>query len=317
MPPTVAWPDESVMSTYRTEAATQETGAADAEPVPSRQFPPSTVGRALQDASIHLRTVSETPRVEAEILLIHVLDVSRSKLLTHPEKSLSSDQLARFEALVGERVTGYPLPHLTGRIEFYGLEIEVTPEVLIPRPETEMLVDLALARRPRSVIDVGTGSGCIAVALAKELPDVEVYAIDISPAALAVGQRNAERHGVDDRVQFIISDLLDRRPSPVDLIVSNPPYVSADEWAALPPTIRHHEPRLALEGGSDGLDLIRRLLSQSQGLLEPGGALLIEIGANQAEEAREIAKTVFPKQGAVVRIHPDLAGRDRVLEVLV
>ena len=317
MTPTVAWPDESVITTYRTEAATQETAAADTEPVPSRQFPPSTVGRALQEASIHLRTVSETPRVEAEILLMHVLDASRSQLLTHPDKSLSSDQLARFEALVGERGAGYPLPHLTGRIEFYGLEIEVTAEVLIPRPETETLVDLALARCPRSVVDVGTGSGCIAVALAKERPDLEVYAIDISPAALAVAQRNAERHGVDDRVQFIVSNLLDRRPSPVDLIVSNPPYVSADEWAALPPTIRHYEPRLALEGGSDGLDLIRRLLSQSQGLLEPGGALLIEIGANQAEKVREIAKTVFPQQGTVVRIHPDLAGRDRVLEVQV
>jgi release factor glutamine methyltransferase len=248
---------------------------------------------------------------------MHVLDVSRSKLLTHPDRRLASAQLSRYEALVCDRGSGYPLPYLTGRIEFYGLEMEVTPEVLIPRPETEMLVDLALERQPRSVVDVGTGSGCIAVALAKELPGLEVYAIDISPAALAVARRNAERHGVDERVQFIVGDLLDRRPSPVDLIVSNPPYVSADEWAALPAAIRHHEPRLALDGGSDGLELIRRLLSQSEGLVEPGGALLVEIGAEQAEEVREIAETVFPEEGTALRIHADLAGRDRVLEVQV
>jgi len=248
---------------------------------------------------------------------MHVLDVSRSKLLTHPDRRLASAQLSRYEALVCDRGSGYPLPYLTGRIEFYGLEMDVTPEVLIPRPETEMLVDLALERQPRSVVDVGTGSGCIAVALANELPGLEVYAIDISPAALAVARRNAERHGVDERVQFIVGDLLDRRPSPVDLIVSNPPYVSADEWAALPAAIRHHEPRLALDGGSDGLELIRRLLSQSEGLVEPGGALLVEIGAEQAEEVREIAETVFPEEGTVLRIHADLAGRDRVLEVQV
>jgi release factor glutamine methyltransferase len=248
---------------------------------------------------------------------MHVLDVSRSELLTYPDRRLTSVQISRYEALLSDRVSGYPLPYLTGRIEFYGLEINVTPEVLIPRPETEMLVDLALERQPRTVVDVGTGSGCIAVTLANELPGLEVYAIDISPAALAVARRNAERHGVDERIQFIVSDLLDRRPNPVDLIVSNPPYVSADEWAALPAAIRHHEPRLALDGGSDGLELIRRLLSQSQGLLEPGGALLVEIGAYQAEEAKEIAETVFPEQGTLVRIHPDLAGRDRVLEVQV
>ena len=253
--------------------------------------------------------------MEAEILLMHVLDVSRAALLTHPEKTLTVRQLLSYEALVGDRLTDYPLPYLTGRIEFHGLEIEVTPEVLIPRPETELLVDLALERNPESLIDVGTGSGCIAVALAKELPDLEVYALDISPAALAVAHRNAERHGVEDRIQTIVSDLLDRRPGPVDLIVSNPPYVSADEWASLPPAIRYHEPRLALDGGADGLDLIRRLLSQSQGLLEPGGALLMEIGADQGEAVKAVAKTVFPRQGNAVRVHRDLAGRDRVLEV--
>ena len=278
-------------------------------------FPPFSVGHVLQEASVHLRAVSDVPRVEAEILLTHVLGASRSILLTHPERPLMEDQVTRYRALVDDRMLGYPLPHLTGGVGFYGLDIEVTPEVMIPRPETETLVELALAHRPTTVIDVGTGSGCIAVALAKHLPELTAYAIDISRPALAVARRNAERHGVDDRIQFVVGDLLDRRPPPVDLIVSNPPYVSADEWASLPSSIRHHEPYLALDGGPDGLEVIRRLLSQAQGLLEPGGAILVEIGADQGDDVREIARTCFPWEGTLVRVHPDLAGRDRVLEV--
>lgn len=246
---------------------------------------------------------------------MHVMEASRAGLLAHPERSLTPAQMSRYKELVDERVSGYPLPHLTGEVEFYGLDFAVTPEVLIPRPDSEVLVDLALARGPTTVVDVGTGSGCIAIALAAHLPEAVVYAIDISPPALAVARDNAERHGLDGRIQFIAGDLLDRRPGPVDLIVSNPPYVSADEWAMLPPSIRDHEPRLALDGGPDGLEVIRRLLSQSQGLLNPGGALLIEIGASQGEAAREAAETFFPENGISVRVHPDLAGRDRVLEV--
>ncbi len=248
---------------------------------------------------------------------MHVLDASRSTLLTHPERPLTTSQLDRYRALAGDRVLGYPLPYIIGKVEFYGLDMEVTPEVMIPRPDTEVLVELALARRPKAVIDVGTGSGCIAIALATHLPEVTVYAIDISRPALAVAQRNAERHNVEDQIQFIVGDLLDRRPTPVDLIASNPPYVSADEWASLPSAIRQHEPRLALDGGPDGLEVIRRLLSQSQGLLEPGGALLVEIGADQGDDVQEIAQTSFPESGTVIRVHPDLAGRDRVLEVQV
>jgi release factor glutamine methyltransferase len=162
---------------------------------------------------------------------------------------------------------------------------------------------------------VGTGSGCIAVALAAHLPKAAILGIDISPAALAVARRNVEKHGLDERVKLIVGDLLDRRPGPVDLIVSNPPYVSADEWALLPSSILYHEPQLALNGGTDGLEVIRRLLYQSQGLLKPGGTLLVEIGASQGEAVRRMAETCFPEPGISVRLHPDLAGRDRVLEV--
>lgn len=293
--------------------AQREAGAA----VQLRRFPPSSIGRALQEASIELRPASDTPRVEAEMLLSHVLERPRAALLTHPEHRLSTAQLTRFHALVHDHAAGHPLPYLTGQVEFYGLDIEVTPEVLIPRPETELLVELALDRHPHTVVDVGTGSGCIAVALAKQLPDLQVYAIDISPAVLAVARRNAERHGVEEQIQFIAGDLLDRRPAPADLIVSNPPYVSSDELASLPPSIRYHEPRLALDGGPDGLDVIRRLVSQSEGLLEEGGTLLVEIGADQGVEVEAIARTVFPEADTAIRVHPDLAGRDRVLEVRV
>ncbi len=176
-----------------------------------------------------------------------------------------------------------------------------------------MLVDLALERQPDSVVDVGTGSGCIAIALAVHLPRALVYAVDISPAALAVARRNAERHGVAGRLHLMAGDLLTPRPQLVDLIVSNPPYVAADEWASLPVAVRDHEPKLALDGGPDGLAITQRLLSEAPAVLRPGGVLLVEIGATQAASVVHLAETAFP--GATVRIHADLAGHDRVLEV--
>ena len=279
------------------------------------------IGQALQEAADCLRAVASAPQLEAEVLLSHVLDTSRTVLSAHPEYVLTPDQLSSYQTLVQHRISNYPLPYLTGRIEFYGLEFEVTPDVLIPRPETETLVDLALARHPTSVVDVGTGSGCIAVALAAHLPDAIIYAIDISTAALAVAHRNAERYGVAERVPLLVGDVLSPRPSPIDLIVSNPPYIPSGECASLPASIRGHEPRLALDGGSDGMAIIQRLLIQAPAVLrngepeegEAGGGLLIEIGADQGEAASQLARTFFPQ--AAVRVHPDLAGRDRVLEV--
>jgi release factor glutamine methyltransferase len=275
----------------------------------------------LRWATGELAPVTDTPRLEAEVLLAHVLETSRAVLIAHHERPLTPAQLDQYQALVRRRAANYPLPYLTGRIEFYGLEFEVTPDVLIPRPETETLVDLALRRRPARVVDVGTGSGCIAVSLAVHLPEVTVYAVDVSPAALAIARRNAERHGVAERVRLLAGDLLGPLPGPLDLIVSNPPYVPTDERAALPASVRDHEPRLALDGGPDGLALVRRLLAQAPAVLRnpapvtgcPGGGLLIEIGANQGEAASRLARAFFPH--ATVRVHPDLAGRDRVLEV--
>jgi len=255
------------------------------------------------------------------VLLAHLLDGSRTTLIAHPETLLTTSQLANYQALVRQRASNHPLPYLTGRIEFYGLDFEVTPEVLIPRPETETLVDLALVRQPEAIVDVGTGSGCVAVALAVNLPEATVCAIEISPAALAVARRNVERHGVTDRVRLMVGNVLNPRPSPfdklragpADLIVSNPPYVRTGDCASLPTSVRNHEPRLALNGGPDGLAIVRQLLAQAPAVLRPGGGILIEIGADQGDAACRLAHTYFPE--ATARVHPDLAGRDRVLEI--
>jgi release factor glutamine methyltransferase len=282
-------------------------------PDPGKQNLVPNTDQVLRQAVARLRPLSSTPRLEAEVLLSHAMAVSRASLLAHPERRPTAGQLSEFQGLVRHRASNYPLPYVIGRVEFYGLEFEVTPEVLIPRPETETLVDLALARKPGSVVDVGTGSGCIAISLARYLPEVVVHAIEISPAALAVAQRNVERHGVTRRVQLMVGDVLNPRPSPVDLIVSNPPYIPTGECALLPESVRDYEPRLALDGGSDGLAIVQQLLAQAPAVLNPGGGILIEIGADQGEAATTLARTMFPQ--AAVRLHPDLAGRDRVLEI--
>jgi release factor glutamine methyltransferase len=264
-------------------------------------------------AVVELTPITDVPRLEAEVLLAHVTGLSRTTLLAHPDRALPSAQQSAYQALIYRRASGYPLPYLIGRVEFYGLEFEVTLEVLIPRPETETLVDLTLARRPATVVDVGTGCGCIAVSLAVHLPEAIVCAIEISPAALAVAQRNVERHGVADRVHLMAGDVLTPRPAPVDVIVSNLPYVPTGDCASLPVSVRDHEPHQALDGGPDGLAVIQQLLVQAPAVLRPGGAMLIEIGADQGEAASRLARAHFPQ--AEVCVHPDLARRDRVLEV--
>ncbi len=290
----------------------QHTISPPARPRPRSRQRGTSVLQALEYARAQLAPITDTPQLEAEVLLSHIRGCSRAALLAHPERALSPQEWEQYQDEVQKRATGYPLPYITRRVEFYNLEFEVSPEVLIPRPETEILVDLALRRRPQTVVDVGTGSGCIAVTLAVHLPQVLVYAFDISPQALAVAQQNAERHGVAEQVIVRASDVLTARPHPVDLIVSNPPYIPSAHCAGLPVSVQY-EPALALDGGLDGLDIIRRLLDQAPAVLRPGGSLLVEIGADQGTAVRELALAAFPT--ATVHIHPDLAGRDRVLEV--
>lgn len=275
--------------------------------------PHENIAAALKEAIAILAPVSETPRLEAEVLLAHVTGLTRTAIVAHPERPLAPDEKARYNELLALRAGGVPLPYLTGKMEFYGLEFTVTSDVLIPRPETEMLVERALEREPQTAVDVGTGSGCVAVALAVHLPHARIWATDISRAALRVAAENARCHGVADRILFLQADLLSPLRGPVDLIVSNPPYIAAEEWDSLPASVREYEPRQALDGGPGGLQIIRRLLEDAPRLLRPGGAMLIEIGAGQGSRATALACALIP--GSHVRIHPDLAGRDRVLEV--
>jgi len=268
------------------------------------------------------RVRATQPRLAAEVLLAHVLGVSRAYLLAHPERALTDVEWEAFAQLVARSARGEPLFYLIGEREFYGLPFKVTPAVLIPRPETEHLVDAALewarsrayrAYAPLIFADIGTGSGCIAVALAVYLPNSRGYATDLSPEALAVARENAARHGVAHRLTFLEGDLCAPLPEPVDLLIANLPYVARSEWEGLDLAIREYEPILALDGGPDGLDVIRRFLAQAPGFLRPMGAVFLEIGAGQGAAVLDLARRAFPQ--AVIRLLKDAAGLDRVVAI--
>ncbi|MBM4466146.1 MAG: peptide chain release factor N(5)-glutamine methyltransferase [Chloroflexi bacterium] len=259
----------------------------------------------------------DSPRLDAEILLAHALGMTITQLHAHPQSQLSSAALAFYLQLIERRARHEPVAYIVGQKEFYGLDFFVDNRVLIPRPETELLVELSVemaqARSLRLIADVGTGCGAIAVSLAVHLPQALVYATDASPAALEVAVCNCRRHGVEDRVRLLHGHLLEPLPEPVDLIVANLPYVSQAEWAQLPPEISRYEPREALNGGRDGLDHIRRLLAQAGRYLKPGGVVLLEIGATQGPAVVALARHHFP--AARVEIAQDYAGLDRIVMV--
>jgi release factor glutamine methyltransferase len=272
----------------------------------------------------------------AELLLLHSLGHDRAWVYSHPEAALDGADAAKYLALIARRAEGVPTQYLIGKQEFWGLEFEVNPRVLIPRPETEHVVEVALRRtrlyggvvdirsgapaRKIRVADVGTGSGCIAIALAAELSSAEIVATDISSTALEVARRNAARHGVGDRIQFVEADLLRVADSaPVtchppllfDLIVSNPPYVARHAAAGLSREVREHEPDAALYGGPAGTEMYARLIEQASELLVRGGNVVLELGYDSAARVREI----FEGGGAWARVEitPDLAAIPRVI----
>src|SRR5262245_36534608 len=227
-----------------------------------------TIRSLLEWTEGYLRQRSvESPRLEAQLLLAHALDCRRIDLYTRSDEAPAEEQRGRFRELVRRRAEGCPVAYLVGRRDFFFLDFEVTPAVLIPRPETEDLVNefLRLAKTVPNptVLDVGTGSGAIAVSVARQHPGARVTATDVSPEALAVAARNAGRHGVADRVRFLAGDLFAALPDGerFDFVLSNPPYVAAEEMAGLPPHVRDHEPRLALDGGPGGLAVIERALA--------------------------------------------------------
>jgi release factor glutamine methyltransferase len=260
------------------------------------------------------------PRAEAEDLLAHVLSQPRHACYLEPDAPLTADETARLRSLVARRADGVPLQYLTGTETFRGLELEVTPDVLIPRPETEGVVDAALRvladRRPAGppavVADIGTGSGCLALALARVRPDVVVYATDCSAAALAVAERNARRLGVADRVTFLCGDLFEplaRGGVRVDLVVSNPPYVADEHLPTLQIEVRH-EPQSALRGGVDGLHFYRRIVAEAGSVLVEGAGIIVELGYGQADAVGALARDAGFD---VARIDPDFQRIPRVM----
>lgn len=286
------------------------------------------VRAALKEAMSRLREARvPSHALAAELLLMHVLERDRAWLYAHPEAPVDAAALARYGELVTRRIAGTPTQYLTGRQEFWGLEFEVTPDVLIPRPETEHLVEVALARLEQHraqeklrVADAGTGSGCLAVALARELPEAEVFATDISAAALGVARRNAARHGVADRVGFVQCNLLDAlshesqvtsHRSLLHLIVSNPPYISHSEKESLPREVREHEPQQAFLGGQQGVEIYAPLVRQARSLLVPGGIVVLELGYNTLDNVLPLLST--DPDWWNVMVTNDLAGIPRVL----
>ena len=251
---------------------------------------------------------SESARLEAELLLAHVLDVERLRLYLEADRPVDDGEVDSFRDLMKRRARGEPVAYLTGTKEFYGIEFEITPAVLVPRPETELIVDRARALKPGRILDIGTGSGCLAVACAVRLPETTVVATDISPEALAVARRNAKQ--VEDRVEFREGDLFEPITEKFDLIVTNPPYVA--DGAAMP-NVEAHEPHVALFAGADGLEILRRLLPEAIHHLEPGGTLLCEISDEQSAAVRELAEPHYEE----ITFHADLAGMLRVLEARV
>lgn len=283
--------------------------------------PAGAIADALRRGSGALRAAGiEDPALEAELLLRHVLGWDKTTFFARLQDTLPPEQRDAFLGLLRQRLAHKPSAYITGRREFYGLDLHVAPGVLIPRPETEHVVEhclrlgraLCAAERRATFVDVGTGSGAIALAVARHLPQIEALATDSSPAALAIAAYNAKRLRLAGRVRFLHGNLLEPVPGPLDLIAANLPYVPTAVCESLAPEVREHEPRAALDGGTDGLDLIRRLLGQAAGRLRAGGAIVLEIGHDQAEPLRVLLEGI---PGASGEVYPDLAGHDRVAVV--
>ena len=268
---------------------------------------------ALNRAGELLAGITNDFALEAGVLLAHSLRIDRVQIFLDNRRRLTPEQFDQFQGLIERRIKGEPVAYIVGHREFYGLDFHVDTNVLIPRPETELLVEKALEltrKRPiHTVADIGTGSGAIAVSLAKNLPGLKIYATDISAPALNVTAVNCEKHGVANRVCLLEGDLLAPLPEPVDLIIANPPYVRQADLNKV--NTHGFEPELALDGGPDGLDQISRLCAQLPGKLNPSGHVLLEVGAGQAKAVRTLMRGLFPF--ANTETFNDLAGVGRVV----
>jgi release factor glutamine methyltransferase len=270
----------------------------------------------LTQAYALLAPVSENPVLEAQLLAAHVLNQPRTWVVTHLESRLDSSQYEQLENLLQRLLEQEPLPYILEKAEFYGLTFQVSPSVLIPRPETELLVETALKwlqahGQRRQAVDVGTGSGAIAVSLAVHVPDLQVLAVDRSAAVLAAARKNVAQHQVSEQVSLVQADLLYGIQGPFDLVCANLPYIPTQKLAGL--DVTRYEPRLALDGGDDGLRLIEPLLADIVSKLAPGGLALFEIEAGQGAASLALASTYFPE--GEIEVRQDWAGHDRLLVI--
>lgn len=277
-----------------------------------------TIRTAVNDVtSLLTKGGLPSPRLDAEVMIARCLEKDRAYLYTHPEAFVTQQVQAALSTMVRRRLRGEPVAYITGWKEFWSLNLRVDPRVLIPRPESEHLVEEALkvlapSRNFRGrILDVGTGSGALALALADELPEAVVVAVDISPEAVAVAAENARHLRLDGRVFLVVGDLLTPFSGPFDLVVTNPPYIPDGMYDMLPPGVRMFEPSVALRGGRDGMDFYRALIPTVAGCLRPGGTLLMEVGADQGLAVREMLRA----EGSydAIRIVADYTGRDRVV----
>jgi release factor glutamine methyltransferase len=278
---------------------------------------PTRLDQALHSATLILSEITETPKLDAQILLSHVLDRERSWLLAHPEYQLDEARVHVFNNLVARVRQGEALPYITGERWFYGRRFTVSPAVLIPRPETELLVEMGLdylRNHPgrRYAVDVGTGSGCIAVTLCGEVPDLKMLAVDRSFEAVQIAHANAFKHGVGEQIDFIVSDLLSGITTEFDLICANLPYIPVKRLASL--EVARREPVLALDGGPEGLIYIVQLIRAAESYLTPGGCLILEIDETQGKALVQLVSEMYPAWS--VALQHDLAGLDRVMELV-
>ena len=277
---------------------------------------PTIALNSLRQQAIDRLTAADVdvPRLTAEVVLAHALGLTRTQLLARHDYSLTPDQLARAQRDLERLANGEPLAYVVGHREFYDIELLTDARALIPRPETECLVEHAIkimADHPAPLIaDVGTGCGAIAVTLARHLPHARLIATDLSADAIELARSNAQHNGVEARIDFRVGDLLAPIDQPLDLLAANLPYIDDKDWPFLARTIRGHEPRMAFLGGPDGLDLMRSLLHDAPRVMSSGGVILLEIGAYQGDAVTEVALQNFP--AARITIKPDYGGLDRL-----
>jgi release factor glutamine methyltransferase len=275
----------------------------------------TTVGEWLRKTSTRLASISEVPSLEAQVIMAHILQESRTWIIAHQEATIMESKLEKLNYLAHGRLSGEPLPYLLGHWEFYGLDFLIDKNVLIPRPETELLVDQALQyleqKKDAHVIDVGTGSGCIAISIARHTHIKHMLATDISFSALQIAAKNCTRYNLDGRISLLQCDLLSAVAEQFDLICANLPYIPNHTLNLL--SVSEHEPRLALDGGVAGTDPIEKLLQQAQSRIKPGGQILLEIEETTASVCKQLARRYFPK--ALHQIYPDHSAKPRLMVI--